>query len=204
VTPVQTATQPAAQSVQPATQTQDRNVFAETLRTQHSPFSDPSVWGELTRLLKAMRSASGIRRETKSVVTPDVDRSLGGTMAVSLTNIEGVRNGGVVVGRSPEAGGKAVLGSPFSPHTDPVKLPHTHRHAEQELAERFYAAVGGLNPAAWQGRTVWILVESVPCAQCMNDVLPALSAAFPGLTIEVKNLESSRILRYRDGALLNR
>ena len=38
----------------------------------------------------------------------------------------------------------------------------------------------------------------------MNDVLPALSAAFPELTIEVKNLESSRILRYRNGALLNR
>jgi hypothetical protein len=161
------------------------------------------MWDELRTRLRAMRRASGIRRETKSAVTPDVDRSLGGNMAVSLTNIEGVRNGGFVVGRSPEAGGKAVLGSPFSPHTDPAKLPHTHRHAEQEVAERFYAAVGGLNPAAWQGRTVWILVEAVPCAQCMNDVLPALSAAFPGLTVEVKNLEGSRILRYRDGVLLN-
>jgi hypothetical protein len=198
-----TAQQGATQSVQPNAMTQDRNVLAETLRTQHAPFSDPNMWGKLRTLLKAMRSASGIRRETKSVMTPDVDRSLGGNMAVSLTNIEGVPNGGVVVGRSPEAGGKAVLGSPFSPHTDPVKTPHTHRHAEQEWAERFYAAFGGLNPAAWQGCTVWLLVEAAPCAPCMNDVLPALSAAFPGLTVEVKNLEGSRILRYRDGVLLN-
>jgi hypothetical protein len=183
---------------------EDINVFAETLRTQHAPFSDPNMWDKLRTPLMAIRRASGIRRETKSAVTPDVARSLGGNMAVSLTNIEGVRNGGLVVGRSPEADGEAALGSPFSPRTDPVKLPHTHRHAEQELAERFYAAYGGLNPAAWQGRTVWILVEAAPCAQCMNDVLPALSAAFPGLTIEVKSLESSRILRYRDGVLLNR
>lgn len=62
----------------------------------------------------------------------------------------------------------------------------------------------GMNPTAWQVRTFWILVEAVPCTQCMNDVLPALSAAFPGLTIGVKNLEGSRILLYRDGVLLNR
>jgi hypothetical protein len=63
--------------------------------------------------------------------------------------------------------------------------------------------MSGVDPAAWQGQTLWILVEAVPCAQCMNDVLPALSRKFPGMTIEVKNLEGNRILRYRDGDLLN-
>src|SRR5262245_27225368 len=201
--PQATALQSAAQSVQPPA-TQAPNVLAETTRAQHGPFSVPQMWGRLRTLLIDMRSLSGIRRETKSVVTPDVERSLGGNMAVSLTSVAGVRNGGLVVGRSPEAGGRAQLGSQFSPSTDPVELPHTHRHAEQELAERLWAAMGGMNPAAWQGQTVWILVDAVPCAQGMNDVLPALSAAFPGLAIEVKTLEHSHIIRYRDGVLLNR
>jgi hypothetical protein len=151
-----------------------------------------------------MRSASGIVRRTKSAVTPDVEESVGGNMAVALTDVEGLPNGGLVVGRSPEAGGNAQLGSEFSPKTDPVKLPFTHRHAEQELAERFAAKMSGIAPSAGQGKTLSILVEAVPCPQCMNDVLPALSRKFPGLTIEVKNLEGSRILRYRDGVLLNR
>jgi hypothetical protein len=197
---------PVAQSVQSVSggTATEANVLAATLRQQHGPFSSPQMSTQLPALLARMRSQSGIPRATKSAVTPNVERSVGGNMAVSLTNIQGVRNGGLVVGRSPEAGGAAQLGSAFSPKTDPVALPHTHRHAEQELAERFAAALAGTNPAAWQGKTLWILVEAAPCAQCMNDVLTALSAAFPGLTIEVKNLESSRILRYRDGALLNR
>jgi hypothetical protein len=194
----------APQTVHPTTEPQAGNVLVEKVRVGHGPFSSPAMTDRLPALLTRMRSASGIPRETKSAVTPNVEASVGGNMAVSLTDIEGAANGGLVVGRSPEAGGKAQLESPFAPKTDPVELPFTHRHAEQELAERFFAANGGTSAAALQGKTLWILVEAVPCAQCMNDVLPALSAKFPGLTIEVKNLEGSRILRYRNGVLLNR
>jgi hypothetical protein len=116
-----------------------------------------------------------------------------------MTTIEQLR-GLRFIGRSPEAGGHADPTSSFAPS---AKLPpHTQRHAEQDLADKFHAAAKGLSPSDWQGRTLSILVEAAPCWPCMNEVLPKLSKAYRGLTIEVKNLESSRLLRYRNGALL--
>jgi hypothetical protein len=177
------------------------NVALERLQRGHGPFSDPQAYDQLRTAIAQERQQSGILRETKSAVTPDVPRSLGGNVAAGMTTIEQLR-GQSFIGRSPAAGGQADPASHFAPSTDPAKLPHTHRHAEQDLADKFHAAAKGLSPSDWQGQTLSIVVEAVPCGPCMTEVLPNLSRAYPGMLIEVKNLEGSRLLRYRDGVLL--
>jgi hypothetical protein len=176
-------------------------VALERLQRGHGRFSDPQAYERLHTVIQQERLQSGIPRETKSAVTPDVPRSLGGNVAAGMTTTEKLR-GLVIIGRSPAAGGQADPASPFAPSTDITKLPHTHRHAEQDFADKFNAVAKGLSPSDLQGQTLYLLVEAVPCTPCMTEVLVKLSKAYRGLTIEVKNLEGTRLLRYRDGVLL--
>jgi hypothetical protein len=102
--------------------------------------------------------------------------------------------------------------SEFAPATDPKKLPHTHGHAEQQIADKLAPRLKELPEEKLNGKTVWMLIEQEPCSTCASGVydpataagvLRKLSSMFPQLTFEIKNLNSSAILRLRGGQVVN-
>jgi hypothetical protein len=182
----------------------------ETLRRGQGNFSDADVQGQLKDDIQAERSASGIQRRAPSAVEPDI-KVEGGTVGAARTDVPGLQ-GTTFVGRSPRAGGQVNPESQFAPATDPKVLPQTHGHAEQQIADQLDTALQKVPREQLNGRTVSILIEQEPCSTCAAGVyepgiapgvLRKLSNKFPELTFEIKNLNSSSILRLRNGQDLN-
>ena len=145
---------------------------------------------------------------TSTAVHPRI-RTQGGTIAAARTDIPGLENR-TFVGRSPEAGGAVNPTSRFPPPTDPAKLPQTHGHAEQDIADQLDAELSGIPKEQLEGRRVWILVEQEPCNTCAQGlkgpadargVLRKLSEEYPEITFEVKNLTSSSHIILKNGQL---
>ncbi|MCV7070126.1 DUF4157 domain-containing protein [Mycolicibacterium rufum] len=165
-------------------------------------FSKPGMQDTLAADIKATRQATGIPRRAPSAVEPDI-RLSGGTSGVARTDIPGLENR-PFIGRSSLAGGPGPNPqSSFSPATDVTQLPHTHGHAEQNIADQLEEALAKIPREQLKGRRVWMLIEQAPCPTCAAGALKAHTAAgvlkklslkYPELTIEVKNLESSALI----------
>ena len=178
----------------------ERNITPADAAGQGS-FSDRSMRQTLESDIQQERASSGIVRQSSSAVQPDVE-SEGGTVGAARTDIPGLE-GRAFIGRSPQAGGQVNPNSNFTPATDPNLLPQTHGHAEQGIADQVEAALSGIPPEELKGRHVWMLIEQEPCSTCAQGisdpdiaagVLKKLSAEFPDVTFEVKNLDSSAII----------
>jgi hypothetical protein len=191
------------------------DVMAESVRNQRIPpnnlvknlpksgedrFSDPSVYDKLVQAIKSYRLTSGYRRSGPHAVTPDADTQ-GGVVGSAMTNVPGLE-GRVFVAESPLAGGQVNPDSEFKPHTDFDKLPHTHGHAEQGLADQIGAAFNGIPAENLKGRTVYILIEQIPCSTCaagtgtadknvQPGVLAKLGEKFKTVRFEVKHMDAS-------------
>jgi hypothetical protein len=179
------------------------NRYVQRIKRTHGPFTKCEVFEPLAARLRAARRASGIPRSSRTAITSGAERA-GGVIAVGRSDIKGADS--PVIGASKLAGGHPRTSSPFAPRTDREKLPHTHGHAEQAVADELkdmFERLPGMNPSTLEGN-VWMVVEEAVCPPCMNDVLSQFSAAYPSLQVEVKNLESNRILRYERGTLKNR
>jgi Domain of unknown function (DUF4157) len=172
----------------------------------YAKFSNPDMYDELSEIISASRAESGIPRTGPSVVRPQAEVE-GGVIAAGKTNVKGLEDA-AFVGKSPKAGGAVNPHSAFAPATDPVLLPHTHGHAEQNLADELAASLRKLPPAALKEGTVWLLVEQMPCSTCASGiadpaaargVLRKLSEAFPNLTFEIKHLDSNKTITLRNG-----
>lgn len=185
------------------------NTPLERLSKGHGNFSRSGVQSQLEDDIRAARDRSGIQRTGRTPIDPDQEVE-GGTVGAARTDVEGLE-GESFVGASPKAGGTVNPESEFVPATDPKKLPHTHAHAEQQLADMLAPRLRELPPEKLNGKTVWMLIEQEPCSTCASGVydpntaagvLRKLSAAFPQLTFEIKNLNSSAILRLRGGTVV--
>src|SRR5205085_2683204 len=133
-----------------------------------------------------IQSATGITRQAPTAVNPG-GHTEGGTIGVARTNIPGLETR-VFNGASPQAGGQVNPASNFAPPTNPAVLPQTHGHAEQAIADEIEAALRSIPRDQLRGRTVWMLIEQVPCSTCAQGagnaaveagVLRRLSEAFP-------------------------
>jgi len=189
-----------------------------SLTEGHGRFSNPKIGEELTADLGKARRNSGILRRspiargTEFEVDPSVTRTEGGTMGVFRSDVEGL-DGPNPPGKSKKAGGEPNPNSEFTPQTDPEKLPHTHDHAEQRIADALDAKLSNIPPEKLRGKTVWMLIEQEPCSPCaegLDDpakkagVLRKLSEKYKGLTFEIRNTNSSELLVIKNGTLVNR
>jgi hypothetical protein len=168
-------------------------------------FSQREVLDLLEKDLKKARKDSGINRTGRTAVTPN-DPVKGGTMATARTNVPGLE-GDLTVGRSPAAGGKVNPDSEFAPDTDLKKLPQTHGHAEQNVADQIAKKLSSVDPKDLAEKRVWMLVEQEPCSTCAQGiaglhapgVLVKLSKKFPDVIFEIKNSTTSGLIRIRNG-----
>lgn len=160
-------------------------------------FSRPAIEGPLTDALARARAA-GPKRSTKTPVMPDAETE-GGTMGVARSDIPGLEDT-TFVGKSPRAGGAYNPASQFGPATEYDKLPQTHAHAEQDIADQLDARLKSIPREKLVGRRVWMLIEQEPCSTCAQGVadpkmaagvLKKLADAYPELTFEIKNLNTS-------------
>jgi hypothetical protein len=181
----------------------------ERLVKGHGNFSRSGVQSELEADIEAERASSGIRRTGRTAIDADVDVE-GGTVGTARTDVEGLENE-KFVGASPKAGGAVNPKSEFKPATDPEKLPHTHGHAEQQIADKLAPRLKEVPPEKLSGKTVWMLIEQEPCSTCASGiydpntaagVLRKLSSMFPQLTFEIKNMNSTAVLRLRGGLVV--
>jgi hypothetical protein len=163
---------------------------------------------QLEEELREIRRLSGIKRRAPSAVVPGVDVE-GGTMGIARTDIPSLQDVPPVVGRSSRAGGTVNPNSRFAPTTDPMRLPHTHGHAEQNIADQLDTLLARVPESEMEGRRVWVLIEQEVCPTCAQGlaggegpggVLRRLSEAYPRITFEIKNLNDSRILVIRNGS----
>lgn len=182
------------------------NTPLQRLQKGHGRFSEPSMQDTLAKDVAAARAKGGIPRRGRSAVAPDAPVE-GGTVAAARTDVPGLDKE-PIIGRSPAAGGKVNPKSEFAPQTDPTKLPQTHGHAEQDVADQLAAKLRGKSPDELRGRKVYVLVEQEPCPTCaqglasadeLPGVLRKLSEKFPDLTFEVKNMNSSSVFRIKGG-----
>jgi len=180
------------------------------LQAGHGRLSNPAVHDQLINDIAAERDKGGIPRTGRTPVAPEQSVK-GGTMGAARTDVPSLDKKSFV-GRSPKAGGKRNPGSEFAPQTDPSKLPQTHGHAEQDIVDQLQTKLHGMKPEELRGRRVWMLIEQEPCSTCAQGIantteLPGVirkfSQAFPELTIEVKNVNTSAIIRIRGGMLVN-
>ncbi len=159
-----------------------------------------SLAEEIQRERLRIERAGGTPRRAPSAVEPG-GRTQGGTIGAARTDIPGLE-GRTFIGRSPQAGGAVNPQSQFAPATDPAVLPQTHGHAEQAIADQLERELRSIPREQLTGRRVWMLIEQEPCATCamQEGVLQRLSRAFPEITFEVKNLDSSAVIVLRNGA----
>ena len=155
---------------------------------------------EIQRERLRIERAGGTPRRAPSAVEPNVARTEGGTIGAARTDIPGLESR-TFIGRSPQAGGAVNPQSQFAPPTDPAVLPQTHGHAEQGIADQLERELRSIPREQLAGRRVWMLIEQEPCATCamQEGVLQRLSRAFPEVTFEVKNLDSSAVIVLRNG-----
>jgi hypothetical protein len=171
-------------------------------------FSQKGIYEELLNAIKNDRQKSGIPWRGKNVVTPKAD-SEGGTVLAARTDIPGLENRPLMIGRSKAAGGPGI--NPDSKFAPPTDLKKAHGHAEQDLGDQLDTAIKEVlakvpkqdRAAFLKGRRVWVLVDRVPCNTCGQGaenaevaagVLKKLSLEHPELTFEIKNLETSRLI----------
>ena len=187
------------------------NTPLETLMRGEGRFSAPGRYTELVDDILADRAQSNIARRGRGVLDPDVAVE-GGTVSAARTDIPGLENARFN-GRSPAAGGQVNPRSPFSPSTDYDLLPHTHGHAEQNLADQLHASLALIDKQKLKGRRVWMLIEQEPCSTCASGltdptvapgVLRKLSEAYPDVIFEVKNLNTSGLMVLKNGRITNR
>jgi hypothetical protein len=165
-------------------------------------FSKEGMWDALRKDIEADRARTGIPYRSRSAVAPDVETE-GGTLGAARTDIPGLETR-EFVGGSVRAGGPGPNPqSNFPPATDAAKLPHTHGHAEQTIADELEAALEKIPRDQLKGRKVWMLIEREVCSTCAQGadvgetaagVLKKLSLKYPEVTFEIKNLQSSRLI----------
>ena len=164
-------------------------------------FSKGGMQDTLAKDIKADRSATSVNRRAPSAVEPNLEVQ-GGTVGAARTDIPGLE-GRSFVGRSPQAGGQVNANSNFPPATDVQTLPHTHGHAEQNIADQLEEALAKIPREQLKGRKVWMLIEQEPCSTCAQGavntetaagVLKKLSLKYPEITFEIKSLESSGLI----------
>lgn len=182
-------------------------VVPPTAATNQGSFSNKGVHDTLAADIKADRSASGITRHGPSAVEPNIKLE-GGTVGAARTDVPGLE-GRPFTGRSPVAGGAFNPASEFPPATSYGELPHTHAHAEQQIADALDEALKKVPREQLAGRRVWMLIEQEPCSTCAAGargtnvaagVLKKLSLKYPEIIFEIKSLESSSIIVLKGGA----
>lgn len=183
-------------------------------RLQNPPATDPERTTRMGEAIERYRRQPGVPPRVDVQGQPGVE---GGTVAVTETDVptlEGRRFPGASSGALPEP----LRGTPGTTGGDvlePVN-PTAVDHAEQVSLENLRVALesglsdGSIKPGDLQGRTVFVLVEQEPCASCASGagggppgVLQQFSQLYPELTIEVRNMRTSRVYFYRGGELLN-
>jgi hypothetical protein len=178
-----------------------RRIVTPAAAEAQGRFSKSGVQEALQKDLQAERAASGITRRAPSAVNPNVETQ-GGTAGAARTDIPGLEDR-VFIGRSPQAGGKVNPKSNFPPATDPEVLPHTHGHAEQNIADQLEEALSKIPKEQLKGRRVWMLIEQEPCSTCAqgtvnaetaSGVLKKLSLKYPDVIFEIKSLDNSALI----------
>ena len=177
------------------------NTVARRIASKQGQFSEPKRFFDLVDAIILHRKRININRRGRSVIAPD-DPVQGGTVGASVSNIAGMQ--AAHIGASRNAGGEFNHYSEFKPATDfdaPLGSA-THGHAEQQLADRLHLQLKEMDPASYDGKTIWMLIEQEPCSSCRQGlrsinaspgVLAKLSAKYPGITFEVRNLNDSSL-----------
>lgn len=178
-----------------------RRIVPHSAAEGQGRYSKSGVQEALQKDLQGEREASGITRRAPSAVNPNVETQ-GGTAGAARTDIPGLEDR-VFIGRSPQAGGQVNPKSNFPPATDPEVLPHTHGHAEQNIADQLEEALLKIPKEQLKGRRVWMLIEQEPCSTCAQGtvnadtaagVLKKLSLKYPEVIFEIKSLDSSALI----------
>jgi hypothetical protein len=183
---------------------------------QNPPAMDPERTARMSEMIRNYRR----RPDTPRRIDPigEVGEPVqGGTVAVAETDIPTLE-GRVFPGASAEALPPGMRGRPGTTGGEvfePVN-PTAVDHAEHVALENVRAAIdrgladGSLTRADLANRTVYVVVEQEPCPSCAAGVgggapgvLEQFSARFPELTIEVRNMRTTRAFIYRGGVLLN-
>jgi hypothetical protein len=137
--------------------------------------------------------------------TKPKEGSAGGTFGVAETDLPLKNN--TFEGASPRAGGIPDL--TYKPPTAYTGAPG---HAEQNIVGAIKKAIveAGLekNPGLMKGKTIYMFIEQEVCPMCKagiyNEsvgagVLKQFSDEFPDITVEVMNIQTGEVLRFRGG-----
>ncbi|MBN1439078.1 MAG: DUF4157 domain-containing protein, partial [Anaerolineales bacterium] len=192
--------------------------YMQADRLQNPPAMNPQMLEQLETMLRNYRGAPGVPRRPASSLILDPNAPVTtGTAAAAITDIPNL-------GRSRVGGASAaalpahLLGTPgttggsvFVP-VNPTAVSHAEHVALENMRIQIdrALALGEITRADLRGRTVHVLVEQEPCASCASGagegapgVLEQFARRYPELTLEVRNLRTSRSYIYRAGALLN-
>lgn len=177
------------------------------------PAMDPERTAQMQEMIRQYRG--------RSIVPRRIDQPggavQGGTVAIAQTDVPTLseRN---FPGASREALPQEMVGRPGTTGGNVLvpANPVAANHAEHVSLENLRAAIdsaleqGTLQRSALRGRTVYLLVEQEPCSSCASGagggrpgVIEQFSARYPELTIEVRNIRTSRAYIHRGGRLLN-
>jgi hypothetical protein len=183
---------------------------------QNPPAMNPEVAQRLEAMLRAYRRAPGVPPRIDPLGNPSAEVQ-GGTAAVAVTDIPNL-------GRShfPGASSAALpthlrgtpgtTGGSVLTAVNPTAANHAEHVALENLRVQidFALAMGDITSTDLRGRTVYLMVEQEPCASCASGsgggaagVIEQFARRYPELTIEVRNVRTSRAYLYRGGVLLN-
>jgi hypothetical protein len=180
---------------------------------ENPPAMDPERTAQMRELIRQYRRKPNVPRR----VDEPGEGVTGGTVAVAQTDVPTLDQHNFP-GASREALPPGWVGRPGTTGGDvfvPAN-PVAASHAEHVAVENLRAAIDGaleqgtLQRGTLRGRTVYLLVEQEPCSSCASGagggrpgVLEQFSVRYPELTLEVRNMRTSRAYIYRGGRLLN-
>lgn len=181
------------------------------------PALDPQRAAALRAALRLYRSQPGVPRriDPLGALGEAAGPVQGGTAAVAQTDIPTLDTlhfpGASAEALPPAFRGQVTGGSEFV-----AANPTAVNHAEHVALENLRAAIDGalqrgeLTRASLRGRTVFLMVEQEPCSSCASGaaegragVLQQFAERYPELTVEVRNMRTTRAYIYRNGQLLN-
>lgn len=180
----------------------------------------PAIDSERTRLMAQVIRNYRRNQNVPSRVDDPESVSVavsGGTVAVSQTDIPTLQDR-TFPGASAQALPQGLQGAPGTTGgrtlipANPTAIDHAEHVSLENLRLAIVQAIQQrrIVRADLRGRTVFVLVEQEPCASCAAGagggragILQQFSELYPELTVEVRNLRTSRTYIYREGRLIN-
>lgn len=181
----------------------------------NAPAINPERASRMVAMLRAYRRAPDVppRIDPIGSATP----VKGGTAAVAVTDIPNLDQslfpGASAAALPPRLRGRpGTSGGSVLTAVNPTAVDHAEHVALENLRRAIETAIGEgrLTRAQLRGRVVYVMVEQEPCASCASGsgggrpgVLEQFAKLYPELTVEVRNMRTSRTMIYRSGVLLN-